>query len=116
MSLLVMEFGGTSVGSPGALGQMDAIEGEMALELVRRDVDRVWALDEVVIITAVDADMWGTPGVPHRLFGALARADINVIAVAQGSSECSISLAVAAEVAADAVCRIHEEVINHVHA
>jgi aspartate kinase len=91
-----------------------AIEEEMALELERRDVDRVWCLEDVVILTAVGTGMRGTPGVAHRIFGALAGGNINVIAIAQGSSECSISLVVAAEVAAEAVRRVHQEVMNHV--
>ncbi len=104
---------------------MAAIESEMALELARRDVDRVWSLDDVVIVTAVGAGMRGTPGVAHRIFGSLAQGvpstrpegagrSINVIAVAQGSSECSISLVVGAQDAAGAVQQIHQEVINHV--
>ena len=88
-----------------------AIEEEMALELARRDVERVWSLDEVVIVTAVGAGMRGTPGVSSRVFGALAQGGINVIAIAQGSSECSISLVVAAQDAAAAVQQIHAEVI-----
>lgn len=88
-----------------------AIEEEMALELARRDIDRVWSLDDVVIVTAVGAGMRGTPGVAARIFGALSRGDINIIAIAQGSSECSISLVVAADAAADAVRQIHREVI-----
>jgi len=88
-----------------------AIEEEMALELARRDVDRVWSLDDVVIVTAVGAGMRGTPGVAARIFGALGQGNINVIAIAQGSSECSISLVVAADAAADAVRWIHSEVI-----
>ncbi|MEE8391688.1 MAG: aspartate kinase [Anaerolineae bacterium] len=88
-----------------------AIEAEMALELARRDVDRVWSLDDVVIVTAVGAGMRGTPGVSARIFGALGQGNINVIAIAQGSSECSISLVVAADAAADAVQQIHQQVI-----
>jgi aspartate kinase len=90
-----------------------AIEEEMALELARGDVNRVWALDDVVIVTAVGTGMRGTPGVAARIFGALGQANINVIAIAQGSSECSISLVVAAENATEAVKQIHNEVINH---
>jgi aspartate kinase len=100
--------------TPAAAPVMAAIEAEMALELARRDVDRVWSLDDVVIVTAVGAGMRGTPGVAYRVFGALAQKNINVIAVAQGSSECGISLVVAAADAADAVQQIHQEVINHV--
>jgi aspartate kinase len=90
---------------------IQAIEGEMALELARRDVDRVWSLDDVVIVTAVGAGMRGTPGVAARIFGALGQASINVIAIAQGSSECSVSLVVAADDAAAAVRKIHLDVI-----
>ncbi len=90
---------------------VSAIEKEMALELAREDVDRVWSLDDVVIVTAVGAGLRGTPGVAHRIFGALAQSKINVIAVAQGSSECSISLVVSADDTAEAVQQIHREVI-----
>ncbi len=88
-----------------------AIEREMALELARRDVDRVWSLDDVVIVTAVGAGMRETPGIAARIFGALSQGDINVIAIAQGSSDCSISLVIGADAAAEAVRQIHEEVI-----
>jgi len=88
-----------------------AIEQEMALELARGDVDRVWSLDDVVIVTPVGAGMRSTPGVAARIFGALGQGNVNIIAIAQGSSECSISLVVAADGAADAVQQIHKEVI-----
>jgi aspartate kinase len=88
-----------------------AVEEEMALELSRRDIDRVWAQDDVVIVTAVGAGIRGTPGVAARVFGALAKRDINVVAIAQGSSECSISMVVAAAQAQEAVQQLHEEVI-----
>ncbi len=90
---------------------MAAVEEELALELARRDVDRVWAMDDIVIVSAVGWGIRGTPGVAARVFGALSDDDINVIAIAQGSSECSISLLVAAGDAAAAVQQIHSEVI-----
>lgn len=88
-----------------------AVEEEMAPELARRDIDRVWSMDDVTIVTAVGAGMRATPGVAHRILGALARAGINVVALAQGS-ECSLSLLLAASDAREAVRRIHEEVIE----
>ncbi|MCP4540066.1 MAG: aspartate kinase [Chloroflexi bacterium] len=91
---------------------IQAIEQEMALELARRDVDRVWSLDDVVIVTAVGAGMRGTPGVSARIFGALGQGDINVIAIAQGSSECSVSFVISADAAADAVRQIHQVIID----
>ena len=90
---------------------IQAVEMEMETELRRKDIDRVWALDDVVIVTAVGAGMRGTPGVAARLFGALGENGINVIAIAQGASECSISLVVSAADAPAAVRRIHDRVI-----
>ena len=90
---------------------LDALEEELAFELARRDIERVWALPDVVIVTTIGAGMRHTPGVSARLFGVLGREGINVIAIAQGSSEYSISIVVAASDADQAVRKIHEEVI-----
>jgi aspartate kinase len=84
-----------------------ALEEGLANELARRDVDRIAARDGVVIVTAVGAGMRETPGVASQVFGALAEQRINVIAIAQGSSECSISVVVAGADADAAVRAIH---------
>jgi aspartate kinase len=88
-----------------------SLEKEMSLELSRRDIDRVWAQDEIVIVTAVGAGLRHTPGISARIFGALGRSGINVIAIAQGSSEYSISIVVTAQDGDEAVRQIHQEVI-----
>ena len=94
-----------------ARGVMSAVEHEMRDELRRGDIDRVTAMDDVVIVTAVGAGMRGTPGVASRLFGALGDNGINVIAIAQGASECGISMVIAAPDAPDALRQIHARVI-----
>ena len=53
--------------------------------------------------------MRGTPGVAARLFGAIARVNVNVVAIAQGSSELNISLVVREEDRETAVKAIHRE-------
>lgn len=83
------------------------LEQEFEKELDRRDIDRVWAMRPVSIITVVGAGMRGTPGIAGRLFTALGNQHINIIAIAQGSSECSISLVVAGRDTAEAVRQIH---------
>lgn len=98
----------------GVSSVIRAVEEEMTLELARRDVDRIWSLDDVVIVTAVGAGMRSTPGVAARIFGALGQGEINVIAMAQGSSDCSVSLVIAADAAAEAVRLIHSKVILNV--
>ena len=77
-------------------------------ELDRRDIDRVWSTPEVVIITVVGAGMRNTPGIAGRIFTALGDQGINVIAVAQGSSEVSVSLVVDAVDAEKGVIALHE--------
>lgn len=84
-----------------------AVEKEFAAELARRDIDRVWAMNPVSIVTVVGAGMRGTPGIAGRIFGALGDHGLNIIAIAQGSSECSISLVVDGADTAQAVRYIH---------
>jgi aspartate kinase len=82
---------------------------EMARELERRDIERIWSQDNIVILAVVGAGMKGTPGIASRVFGALGEHRINVVAIAQGSSEYNISLVVAQGDGDEAVRRIHEE-------
>ena len=67
----------------------------------------MWASEEVVIVTAVGSGMRSTPGIAGKIFSALGADLVNVIAIAQGSSEVSISLVVSAPDAAGAVRAIH---------
>ena len=85
------------------------LERAFAAELGRHDVGRVYAEQPVAIVAAVGEGMKGTPGVAARVFGALGRANINVVAIAQGSSELNISLIVEEAQRDAAVRAIHEE-------
>lgn len=86
---------------------VEALRREFEHELARRDIESIWSLDEVVIVTVVGAAIQQTPGVAGRVFGALGAASINVIAIAMGSSECSISLVVDGHSADAAVRCLH---------
>ncbi len=87
------------------------LEAEFAAELRRRDIERVWVRDAVAIVTIVGAGIQTTPGIAGRVFSALGDHRVNVIAIAQGSSECGISLVVAAEDVGRAVVHIHELIV-----
>jgi aspartokinase len=63
----------------------------------------------VAIVVAIGENMRGTPGIAGRAFGALGRRGINLIAIAQGSSELSISFAVKSSEVSEAVKAVHEE-------
>jgi len=78
-------------------------------ELEQRLIDGVSARREMAVIAVVGDGMVGTPGISARVFGALARGRINIVAIAQGSSERNISFVVSAADAADATRRVHTE-------
>ena len=86
---------------------LDDLRHDLARELAQHWVDAVTGRDDIVIVAVVGAEMAGTPGIAARVFGALGEAHINVIAIAQGSSEVNISLVVLVGDADTAVRRIH---------
>jgi aspartate kinase len=88
-----------------------ALAEEFRRELEQSNIDAITALENVVIVTVVGAGMRHTPGIAGRIFSALGAAQVNVIAIAQGSSECSISLTVAAHDSDRAVRAIHELIV-----
>lgn len=85
-----------------------AIERELAEEIARRDIERVDVQEDVGIITAVGAGMRGTIGVAGRVFSQMGSNGINILAIAQGSSECSISFVVKADDLDRAVVTLHD--------
>lgn len=89
-----------------------ALQAEFRREFERKDIDRVWATDEIVIMTVVGEGMMRTPGVAGKIFSALGEKNINVIAIAQGSSEVSISFVLKAEEVKRATQALHELVIS----
>jgi aspartokinase/homoserine dehydrogenase 1 len=90
---------------------ISGLEAEFANELGRRDIDRIWAQRPVAIVTAVGAGIRGTPGIAGRIFGELGDRRVNVIAIAQGSSECSVSMVVDGNDAAEAELAIHRLIL-----
>ncbi len=101
-----------SVPSPSNAKVVAALQEEFRPELARTDIDSVSSMDNTVIVTVVGAGMRSTPGIAGRIFSALGNQNVNVIAIAQGSSECSISLVVDATQADEAVKAIHQLIVN----
>jgi aspartate kinase len=85
-----------------------AIESELAAEIARQDVDGVDVLSDVAIVTSVGAGMRGTPGITGRIFTMMGGNGVNVIAIAQGASECSISFVVDEDNLQKAVVSLHD--------
>ena len=89
-----------------------ALQKTFAAEIADQDIDRIWATGDTTIITAVGLGMIHTPGIAGRIFSALGDQDVNVIAIAQGSSEVSISLVVDAVDTEAAVKTLHALILD----
>ncbi|WJI14639.1 bifunctional aspartate kinase/homoserine dehydrogenase I [Pseudoxanthomonas winnipegensis] len=78
-----------------------------AHELAIGQIQRVQLTDGVSVLAAVGDGMAGLPGVAARLFESLGRARVNILAIAQGSSERNISVAIASSDATKALRAAH---------
>ena len=85
-----------------------AIESALAAEIERQDVELIEVLEDIAIVTAVGSGMRGTPGVAGRVFTTMGGNGVNVIAIAQGASECSISFVVSEHDLKHAVVSLHD--------
>ncbi len=70
-------------------------------------IDGVSARPNMAVIAVVGDGMVGTPGISARVFAALESGGVNVVAIAQGSSERNISFVVAGDDVGEAARRVH---------
>jgi aspartokinase/homoserine dehydrogenase 1 len=85
------------------------LEKTFELEILHDDRVSIEVMPHVAIVVMIGENMKGTPGIAGRAFSSLGQRGINIIAIAQGSSELSISFAVKATDVKEAVKAIHEE-------
>ncbi|MBI9094435.1 MAG: bifunctional aspartate kinase/homoserine dehydrogenase I [Sphaerochaeta sp.] len=78
-----------------------------AHELHDRLINSIEAEGECVILAAVGAQMTGQAGVAGKFFSSLGKAGVNVIAIAQGSSETNISAVIKAKDSKKALRALH---------
>ncbi len=84
-----------------------SLEETFRREIARQEIDKVEARAGAATLVVVGLGMAGTPGIASRVFSALAEAGINVIAIAQGSSELNLSLVVDGKDAGRALRAVH---------
>jgi aspartokinase/homoserine dehydrogenase 1 len=87
---------------------VDAIEAEFAEEMAAGEVDPVIIQPGCSIIAVVGETMRQRPGIAGAIFSALGQRGVNVVAIAQGSSELNISQVIAREDEARALNAIHD--------
>jgi aspartate kinase len=85
------------------------LEEDLALELAHGYLKPIQVDSNVGLIAVVGEGMRGTPGLAGRIFTAISRHHINIIAIAQGSSELTIAIVVRRAGLEEAVRAVHQE-------
>ncbi|MEE6074794.1 bifunctional aspartate kinase/homoserine dehydrogenase I [Avibacterium paragallinarum] len=91
----------------------NALEVEFAQELKNQDLEAIEVIKDLSIISVVGEGMRQAKGIAAHFFSALAQANISIVAIAQGSSERSISAVVPQNKAIEAVKATHQALFNN---
>ena len=88
---------------------MENLESSFAIELAHGYLKPFQTDENVALLAVVGEGMRGTPGLAGRIFMAISRQNVNIIAIAQGSSELTISIVVRRDGMERALRAIHSE-------
>lgn len=83
-----------AINQPNMEAAKAAIEEEFGLEIQTGKIDPVGLDDHLSIVAIVGQNMRHLPGIAGKLFSSLGKNGINIIAIAQGTSELNISFVV----------------------
>ncbi len=72
-------------------GTVRALKEEFRHEVAEGSLEEISVQPDLAVVAVVGGGMKGTPGIAARTFGILGEQGINIIAIAQGSSELNIS-------------------------
>ena len=97
------------VASADAARTADALRQEFSKDLSHQQVEHITLDPDIAVVAVVGENMRGTPGVAGRTFSALGRDHVNIIAIAQGSSETNISFVVERKAMQAALQATHRE-------
>ncbi|MCW8332219.1 bifunctional aspartate kinase/homoserine dehydrogenase I [Vibrio paucivorans] len=88
-----------------------------AFELELKDglLEPVEFIDDVSIVTLVGDGMRTSRGVASQFFASLAEVNVNIVAIAQGSSERAISAVIPEDKISEAIKACHENLFNSKH-
>ena len=92
---------------------VNSLHRELALELETKRVENFELKKDLVMIAIIGENMRGTPGISGKLFSALGREEINVFAIAQGSSERNISFIISKKDEKHALGTIHRAFLEN---
>ncbi|MBE1299186.1 MAG: bifunctional aspartate kinase/homoserine dehydrogenase I [Alteromonadaceae bacterium] len=93
----------------------NVLEDAFALEIDNHVLEPIQTKEHLAIVTLVGDGMRHSKGLAAKFFSALAQARVNNVAIAQGSSERSISTVVEGRKAKKAVKVIHQNFFSNLH-
>ena len=88
---------------------LDKAVNTLEMNLLGKMIKKIDVTTDVSIIALIGSGMRGTVGVASRVFGAAAKNKVNVIMIAQGSSELNLAFVVKDSDCQAAVQALHEE-------
>ncbi|MCU1261583.1 MAG: aspartate kinase [Bryobacterales bacterium] len=88
---------------------VEILEAGLSMELAHGYVSPISIDREVSLLAVVGEGMRGTQGLAGRIFTAISRENVNIMAIAQGSSELTIAIVVRREGLEKAVRAVHAE-------
>ncbi|HUC55059.1 MAG TPA: aspartate kinase [Candidatus Cybelea sp.] len=97
------------VSTADAQRTVEALRKEFAHDLSHHKVEHITVDSNIAIVAVVGENMRGTPGIAGRTFNALGRENVNLIAIAQGSSESNISFVIDEKSVKTALNTTHRE-------
>jgi bifunctional aspartokinase / homoserine dehydrogenase 1 len=97
------------VSTDDAQRTVDALRKEFAQDLAHHNVEHITTDPNIAIVAVVGENMRGIPGIAGRTFSALGRDGVNLIAIAQGSSESNISFVIEEKAVKTALLTTHRE-------
>lgn len=109
--ILSVSEGGISLAVNGP--QLAQARATLEANLLRSgEARQIQVVEKVAIVAVIGSYMRGYPGTAGRVFTAMGTKGINIMAIAQGSSELSISFIVKGEDGPEAVRALHEEFLT----
>lgn len=97
-----------AVNETEAANAKQVIEEEFRLEIKTGQIDEVAIQHKLCIVAIVGENMKHLPGTASKMFAALGKNGVNIIAIAQGSSEKNISAVIALKDQSKALNTLHE--------
>ncbi len=88
---------------------VEALRKEFAEDLKHEKVEHITVDPNIAVVAVVGENMRGTRGIAGRTFSAMGRENVNIIAIAQGSSESNISFVIEEKDVKPALLALHRE-------